>query len=270
MAADMSLRFRDSLRKLVPPWLSDRFTSGLTVGFRFLWVMIAPLDVAIESLVQGIRAAWPGAGTPTALAAIGRSRGILRGQADTDDEYATRLRGWLDSWRDAGSSEELARQIHLYLNNRPRVRVVNRAGKWVTVETDGSVTRNQQAFGWDNVSHPERAGYWSEEWIIVYPDQWSTAGNWGAGDGQTWGNADLGFGHGVTRVEYDAIYNLITTWKSAHSYVRTVIFSSTTGAFDPTNPGSLPDGSWGTWETYSGGNSVPSRDDAHRYWERDY
>lgn len=37
-------RLRDMLGGFVPWWLSDRPTSGKTVGFRFLWAMVAPLD----------------------------------------------------------------------------------------------------------------------------------------------------------------------------------------------------------------------------------
>lgn len=61
-------RFRDTLRKILPWWLSDRREQGKTVGFRYLWAIVAPLDAAMDVLVQGVNAWFPGRGTPTALA----------------------------------------------------------------------------------------------------------------------------------------------------------------------------------------------------------
>ena len=259
-------RFRDEIRKWIPPWLSDRRQSGLTYGFRFLWVMISVLDAAVEMLVQGLSAAWPGVGTYTALPLIGRTRGILRGEAETDASFSSRLIAWLDTWRGAGSALTLAKQIQAYLGNTPRVRIVNRAGFWITLDSDGTVTTAQQAFNWDGTSHPERSGFWSEMWIIIYPTQWALTGNWG--DGRTWGQPE-GLGHANNRVEYDAVNNLIAQWKAAHTKVRSVIWTSDSTLFDPTDPGTLPDGTWGAWGgTGSGSRVISGRNySTCRYWE---
>ncbi len=259
-------RFRDGIRSYIPTWLSDRPSSKKTAGFRLLWSLIAPLDAATEVLLQGLRAAWPGQGTPTALPLIGRSRGILRGRADTDDEYVARLLGWLDRWRIAGSMDAVALAIHEYLANRPRVRVVNRAGHWVTVEADGTITRANAAWNWDGVSHPGRAGYWSEIWIIIYPTDWPLNGTWG--DGRRWGR-DSGIGHVVSRQNVDAVKGLIGTWKSAHTKVRAVIWTSDPALFDPAVPASCPNGTWGAWGTTGNGSRVASGRNltSCRYWE---
>ncbi len=262
-------RLRDQLRGFVPWWLSDRhYSSGETVGFRYLWTMIATLDCYVDYVVQGLLAAWPGAGTPTALPLIGRSRGIIRGQADTDDQYAAKLRNWLPKWAAAGTQRQLAIELHEYLGNAPRVRIVNRSGHWVTVNADGSIVTHDVPWDWDSVSNPERAGYWSEMWIIVYPTQWALAGTWGAG--KTWGDGSgLGIGHDVSREEVDAVKNLIAQWKSAHSKVRAVIWTSDATLFDPTNPASLPDGTWGQWGTTGSGSRVAGGRNTTtcRYWE---
>jgi hypothetical protein len=260
------VRFRDVFKLITPWWLSDRPEQGKTVGYRYLWSMIAPLDALMEGLLQGIQAAYPGLGTPTALPFIGRARGILRGQADTDDDYAAKLRAWLDRWESAGSARGLAREIHEYLANHPRIRIVNRAGHWLTLEQDGTITETDAAWNWDGTSNPERAGYWSELWVIVYPTQWAKAAKWGTGE--KWGGG-LGFGHDVTRKGVDALTGLFAEWKSAHSKIRAVIWTSDATLFDPSNPTSLPNGTWGQWGGKGNGPRTGSGRNIStcRYWE---
>jgi hypothetical protein len=261
------VRIRDRVRGYVPWWLSDRhYSSGKTVGFRFMWAVISALDVYMQVALEALQSAWPGKGTPTALPLIGRSRGILRGEADTDAQYAAKLRMWLDKWANAGTQRQLAIEIHEYLANRPQVRIVNRAGHWVTVAADGTVTTATASWNWDSVSNPERSGFWSEMWIIIYPTQWAFSGNWG--DGRQWGARDSGIGHRVSRQEVDAVKGLIGQWKSAHSKVRAVIWTSDATLFDPTNPATRPDGTWGTWSIGSA-TRVPSGRNLTtcRYWE---
>lgn len=263
-------RMRDQLRRWVPWWLSDRrFSSGKTVGFRYLWAMIACFDAITQWILEGLLAAWPGAGTLTALSLIGRSRGIIRGQTDTDVEYASKLRQWLDKWAAAGSARQLAIELHEYLGNRPRVRIVTRAGFWVTVATDGTVTTTQAAWNWDGTSNPERSGYWSEMWVIIYPTQWAvnptvygTGRSWGLGDG-------FGIGHKVSRIEYDAVRGLLNQWKSAHTRISAVVWTSDATLFDPATPASLPNGAWGDWSVGGTGARVPNSRNLTtcRYWE---
>jgi hypothetical protein len=256
--ASAPLRFRDIFR--VPWWLADR--PGRTVGYRVVWTLIAMLDAFADVMLQGLQAAWPGIGTPSALPMIGRSRGIIRGQADTHATYAEKLRRWLDYWRDAGTQRAIAVALHEYLGNGPRVRVVNRAGFMTTVDTDGTITTTTCAWDWDSSSNPERSGYWWDQWIIVYPTQWAVRGEFGGGD--TVGGDALGLGHDVTRVEFDAVKGLLEQWKSAHSIVRAVIWTSDASRFDPATPASLPNGNWGQWHS---GTGVSDRDTStSRYW----
>jgi hypothetical protein len=261
---------REQLRDVVPWWLSDRhFTSGATVGFRFLWAAVAPLDAFFEYALESLRASWPDQAPEGALGLIGRSRGILRGQIDTADEYRARLRAWLDKWADAGSQRQLAIELHEYLADHPRVRIVNRAGLMVTVDEDGTVSTAQVAWDWDSVSHPERAGYWSELWIVIHPTQWAfEEGTWG--DGSAWGDApELGMGHDVPREAVDAVKGLVAQWKAAHSRVRAVIWCTDGTRFDPTDEASLPNGNWGSWGVLDAGTFVPSDRELTtcRYWE---
>lgn len=262
-------RFRDEIRSYVVPWLSDRHgaTPERSAGFRFLWSMVAPLDAAMDVLVQGLRAAHPGQGTPTALPLIGRSRGMIRGQGESDAAYGARLTTWLDRWRIAGTAEAIATALHEYLGNHPKVRVITRSGIWVTAELDGSITRTTATWDWDSVSHPGRAGFWSDIWIVIYPTQWANAPGvigddaYGLGDG-------YGAGHQASRIEVDAVKSILAQWKSAHTKVRAVIWTSDATLFDPLTPASCPNGAWGGWGTTGSSRVASSRNTTTcRYWE---
>lgn len=269
----VSVRFRDIFAKFTPPWLADRGkdVTQQTVGYRYLWSMIAPLDAAMDVLVQGLQAAWPGKGTSTALPYIGRSRGIVRGPTETDASFAFRLIQWLDTWRGAGSALTIARTLHDYLTGNPKVRVITRSGVWVTVNADGSVTYNNAAWNWDGTSHPTRSGYWSEIWIVIYPSPYATAGQFldvAGTPAPLWGD-QLGIGHDVPRSDYDAVKGLIAQWKAAHTKVRAVIWTSDATLFDPTNPATCPNGNWGAWGNTGAGSRVASSRNTTtcRYWE---
>ena len=269
----MIRKFRDTFR--VPEWLSNRV--GLDVGYRLAWAILSPLDALFETMYQGVLAGRPGANY-TSLGLIGRSRGIVRGADDTDEDYAERLREWLDTWRQAGRAECLARQLHEVLPGRPRVRVASRLGNWVTVNADGSLaTHDSISLDWDFLSHPERtsdiANWWSEMWIII-EDPWEYRPTDLAFAGLLTGDT-RGIGHFCRQEDVDIVKGQILQWKSAHSYVRAVIWSTDPSDFDPTNPASLPNGRWGQWSIDSGkdragnGSRVASPRDVTttRYWE---
>ncbi len=269
--ADTDLRLRDLIDKLVPPWLAARIKAKKTAGYRVLWSMIAPLDAMLDTFNQGIAAWFPGVGTTTAIGHIGRSRGIIRNQGETLEEYAARLTRWLDIWPEAGSQELIAVAIHQFLSSHPRVRVITRNGLWLTVEPDGEIVRlDSDAWDWDSVSHPERNDpdepWWSDMWIVVQVSQWDER----PGElGDLTGDDGFALGHLATHQEVDAIKGLINQWKGAHSCVRAVIWTTDPDLFDPEVPASLPDGTWGAWGMYDGGSYVPSGRNitSCRYWE---
>lgn len=267
--ADLDLRIRDIFARVLPPWLWERILAGKTVGYRFLWGMIAPLDALLDTLNLGLAAWFPGQNV-TSLPYIGRSRGIIRGQGETAAAYAERLIRWLDTWPQAGSQELIGVSIHHFLASHPRVRVITRAGKWLTVETDGSIVRQDAAWDWDSVTHPERNDpdepWWSDMWIVVQLSPWDerpgTLGDLVGDDG-------FAIGHLATHEEVDAVKGLISQWKGLHSRVRAVIWTTDPDLFDPDVPASNPDGTWGAWGMYSGSSYVPSGRNTTtcRYWE---
>lgn len=263
--------FRSILARLVPSWMGNRL--GKNVGFKFVWSMFVPLDIAADAVLQGVNDWGPGSpgATPTALPLIGQSRGIVRGEAESDESYARRLRAWLDTWEDAGSSQGLALAIQSYLANTPTVRIVNRAGFWVSVANDGTITTATAAWNWDTVSNPERSGWWADLWIIVYPCEWPVADTVGA-------TADPshdveGMGHLVPPAAVDAILGLVEQWKGAHTWVEAIVWSYDATLFDPADIGAAgnPDGSWAYPCKYVAGAYVPARtgatDGRARYWQ---
>lgn len=272
MAAQV--RLRDTLTKYLPPWLTDRGGAffGLTVGYRFLWVIAAMFDVLADVAIAALQAPWPGKGTPTALSAIGSSRGMLRGQGESDASYAARLPTWYDRARQWGSMLSYARAIHEYCGNRPRVRVYNRAGACLEVaQTTGAITRyaaGSTSWNWDSVSNPERAGRWWNTWVCVYPDPWARPPVLGSGrilgDG-----SGHGIGHLVTRQEVDAVKAEVEQYKSAHTHVVAIIWTTDATLFDPTNPATQPAGDWGYWSTRGSGARVASGrgNSTCRIWE---
>jgi hypothetical protein len=246
-------RFRDVFRRFTPWFLSDRsLSTGESVGYRYLWALLAPLDAYAEVLVQGLIAPWPGLGTPTALALIGRSRGIIRGRLDTDEDYALKLRDWLNRAREWGGMRGLAIELAQYLGIS-RLRVINRAGRWVTYY-NGSIIVEDAAWDWDSVSHPERAGDWSDEWIIVYSPFAERPGALG----DLVGEDGYALGHLIKREEVDATLGIIAQTKGAHSRVRAVIWTTNPDNFQPGVPASCPDGTWGAWGTTGSGSRVKS------------
>lgn len=259
--------FRDTFRQYITRWLQNR--PGSNVGYRMLWAMIAPLDKAMQTVVEGARAAFPGLGTPTALPLIGQSRGRLQGEAESDEHFAERVIPWLDDWTqdDRFASEMMARDIQNYLANTPAVTVVDRAGHWMQLSASGVATQTIAPWNWDGTSNPERAGIWGDLWIIVYPCEWTEAPTIAAGAAQPVTDG-LGWGHQVDRTAVDAILSLVAQWKGAHTTIRAIVWS-----YDPTlclpNGSNNPDGNWGASSKYTRGppsTRIPARSANARYW----
>lgn len=238
---------------VVPNWLSNR--SGKNVGFSLLWVIALASDFLVQTALEGFRAALPGIGTSTALSLIGASRGLIQGRVETDAAFALRLQAWLTTWENAGQDQELANEVRTYLGGSTVVRVVNRRGHFVTANADGTFSIfNDVDWGgdWDGTSNPGNSTHWSDIWLIVYPDPtydtYTSIHDASWDFGNTGGTA-LGLGHKVPRAQRDAILQIVSAWKGAHTYVQAIIWSDNPALFVP---GSLPtagnpNGTWGGW-----------------------
>lgn len=282
-AVNIQRRFRDTVDAIVPVWLRNR--PGFDVGYRTLWGGLAILDGLFDILLAGQRGARPGHGmdepglaVTSALPLVGASRGIIRGEDDTEEEFAEKLRAWLDEHRNMASQEVLAHVIHGYVSGHPRVRVIQQGSParglpiWITVEQDGTVTTTEASWDWDSISNPDRNNpdepHWSDIWIVVYPAYAHRPNVYG--DGTKWGGDRWGIGHLVNRQAFDALLGQLGYWKGAHTRIRAILWAQQDGDYNPDGSGLQPDGTWGRWSMLDGsGNSVPSgRDRTYtRYWE---
>jgi hypothetical protein len=123
---------------------------------------------------------------------------------------------------------------------------------------------------WDSISNPERAQYWWDNWIVVYPDEFPATGTFGArtGGNVPMNNPSLGIGHLCTRLQVSTIRGLVYRWKGQHIVVRWVIFTTDQALFNPANPGYAgnPNGKWGTWGYFNGTSTVTNLNSACRFW----
>jgi|HubBroStandDraft_5_1064220.scaffolds.fasta_scaffold109379_2 hypothetical protein len=266
-------------------WLAN--VPGANTGFKIAYSIARIGDLLIETAWEGMLAAMPGVGTPTALPLIAQARGILQGPSESNASFVQRLVAWLTTWAQAGSAEILAQQIQSFLVGQgtmgagiyPIVRVVDRSGNWVIANADQSLTLvTGVPFPWDNIGgwdyHPGAAvsGWWSDMWIIVAPPTGSEP-IWPLYTGTSdpaWLNnfgankATLGGGHQAPLSIAQSVLSLIATWKGAHTWFRAVIWPSNPTDF---SPGSVTaDGSFGNWSKNVGGVQTPDRLASARYW----
>lgn len=253
----------EGIERVVPWWL--RYRIGLERGYRYLWSSALMCDALIHALIEGVQAAWPGYGTPTALSEIGATRGIVKGLSDTNDEYAERLRDWLDAYPRMGSDEAIVRSLHEYLLSRPMVRIVDRHGQWTEIDEAGDVRTFEAPWDWDSISHPTAAvDRPTDVWVIVYGAAYAHQPDWDALD------LTHGIGHTVPTNERDQAIALLKQWKPAHNFVRCVLWVDDPAELDPEAEVGLPDGKWGKWGKDDGsGTRVRARNSAFRYWEFD-
>lgn len=257
-----NLSYRESVRALVPPWLSDRNPAQPSRGFRYLYSMAAALDAMLETAVEGMRAKYPGQGTPTALPYIGRDRRIIRGPTEPATAFAARLIGWLDSWRLAGSARSVLEQLApgFAPGAAPTMRIVNNHGVWYTLANGTLTIQYANNWNWDN-----RTDLWGRCWVIFYATggyPWGKDGRWGDGkkwgDGRTWGTT-------MTRGQLATLQAIVAQWRSQQTRYVNLIVAFDPTSFNPAHP--EPDGTWGKFYKIVGGVAVPSRLGSARYFD---
>jgi hypothetical protein len=281
---------RSALASIVPTWLAN--VPGFRLLYSFCYVIALIADCLREIAWEGRISAFPGVGTPTALPWIAQSRGLLQGPNETTAAFAARCIAYRQTWRSAGANAALAQNVQAFLMGAgtlaagalPIVRVVDRAGNWVTANADGTLTRATAAWswdgisGWDDGSRPQPpatcAAYVSDLWVIVAPPSGATPvfaeytgtadAAWLVNAGQ--GNAvQMGLGHQANRAYVAGILDLVATWRGAHTCCRGIIFAADTVTFSPTTP--TADGTYGNFSKNVAGNQVPARLAAARYWQ---
>lgn len=257
------MTLRDTARKFFPPWMLDRVAAGLVNGWKYIYSFLVMGDLLIQFAIEGVLAKFPGYCPAEALPIIGRDRRITRGLAETDDSYATRLIGWLDAWKRAGSAYAILDQIAAYLGTPGTLRIVTANGTWWTRNPDGSrervVTLPTKNWDWDGEDD-----LWARFWVILYADDygWTTDGVWGT-PGEVWG--DDGTGWGLSNVPWQVgqdLRGIIAEWKSAASICKNIVISLDSSYPDPATPAGapMPIGNWGSAYQIVAGTAVPVRD----------
>lgn len=146
--------FRDTLRKISPPWLQRGLAEK--IGYAIAVQIDAISDVA----TAGVFARYPGLGTPTALQLIGRERRIRRGRLETDASYAGRLRRWLVDHPRRGGPYALLEQLRAYFSAAPfPIHLASISGVRYVLDVDGAITRDVPA-----VRNKAR---WAR-WVLLY------------------------------------------------------------------------------------------------------
>jgi len=214
--------FRESIMEIAPPWLLGETGQGVQYAAGTV------IDSLAEWNNEGIKAAFPGIGTPDALALIGRDRVLDRGPTETDAHYASRLSKAFDTWATAGAAPTLLKQLLAWFNpatNTP-IRVVSNAAVWHSINPVTEIVTKTVVgtnWTWDGFA-PVR---WFRGWVILdssaapwLPDLWGAPGTWG--DGGTWGS-------NATLTEVAQLQRIVRKWKPAHVSCLNiiVIFSAT-------------------------------------------
>ena len=183
-------------------------------GLRLVSVIGTAVDNAYDEVFEASAAGSVAAPTfpADALPLLGSERNIERYPIETDDQYATRVKGAWESWEQAGTMRIVAELS--YLGFDAEIKEVHTAG-W---DWDGDT---------DN---------WSRFWVIITQDVWDPI-YWGSG-GAAWG--DGVWGCDATQAEAGTLIRLIRKWKPGHMVPITVVVMD-----EETWDEEQPDGTWG-------------------------
>lgn len=258
----MTLRtFRDTIVQLAPPWLRGYWSARLLYAFGLHF------DAIVDAATAATKARFPGECPPDALPYIGRERGIRRGFAETDEQYAARLTTWIDDRRLKGGYFALMRQLQGYCTGyQVTVRmVVSRSGyaDWFTFTPSGGMEHYRATpsnWDWDGATNkPTRV------FVILYPaGAFTGKGTWG--DGSKWGDRVNTWGMSATRDQVRTLEFIVREWMPPHAKCGQLIVALDPASFAPNGSGAgYPDGTWDKWHKTSGGVAVKNRLDTARY-----
>lgn len=251
--------FRDSFKKISPPWLAEGLAGG--VGYAIGLI----LDAGSDIVQQGIKARMPGRGTFEALPLIGEAMMIDRGPTEPDASYAARLKKAFDTWRIAGSASAVLTQLRAYfLPTVPaNIRLVSNASVWHVIDAVTEVVTKSKPspanWVWDAFAPSLTATpRWWRFWVVIDGTSRWSQWFWGTsgvtyGDGNTWGST-------ATRDEVLSIQRIVRRWKAAHAICEHIIITFNSSLFEATDApgGDMPDGDWDQWLNRSGNAA---------YWE---
>lgn len=257
--------FRNTIAVIVPPWLDGKF------GKRLMYAFGTTVDALMDLYMEGVKARFPGEGTPDALPYIGNDRIIVRGFDEPDDSFVARLVRWLDSHRVNGTPGARLRQLRGYFTPHAlRIRNVfvtaqaAHVAVWhsllESVDIDGTlelIKTTPENWNWDGLFKGAR--FWTLLYVTgIFTDD---------GDHNDPGDHNDGghVGSSATGAQIATVKKLISFWRGAHahSYYTLIVFDDS--LFDPTGSGAnYPDGHWDLW---SEGGGLPNRPAGVEFWE---
>lgn len=155
-------QFRDSIPQNAPPWLATGNAE------RYLYSFGLALDLLAEKMNQATRAHMPGLADPTAIPYQAEDRRLVQGTAESDDAFIDRMRGFLDTWRRAGSRKSVMGQVQAYLTGlQPGV-----PQDWPELAIVGS---NGTTASWDVLTFSAAQGA-APAHQLVTPSNWDVDG----------------------------------------------------------------------------------------------
>lgn len=202
----MVITFRDTIRKVVPPWLRTGVAGKLLYAIGSQWDALTDMAVATNTI------GFPGVYSDESLPMLGRERRIRRGRIESAAGYAVRLKRWLTDHRTRGGPYAMLAQLFAYYTgNHFPIRLVYRSGRAFHMDVDGSVVMLDQP--WSPDSQPEK---WARWWLFY---EWPTPvapahilGEPGLIVGPTWT-----LGSGLTPTEVYDLRIVPKEWNAAHA-----------------------------------------------------
>jgi hypothetical protein len=234
----MATNFRGLYKYMVPSWLYEG------EGEIVLHSLSLILDAATQRMRDGLTARFPVYAGDSALALIGRDRGIPRGRAETVAHYAARLTAWRypRGHRTRGSAFALLEQVSEYFGG---------IGCWTIdanlnrhVRTADGTEAYSYGYPWEWDTQP--ASNWSRFWLVV--------------DGPAM-PADPVFEdvRAIRALFYGAI-----PWRPAGTQPEWMILQDAFGDIV------IPAGDdWSRWSVNVAGAQLPLRWYGNRYWSLD-
>lgn len=228
-----------------------------------------------------VKARFPSLAPPDAIQWITADRMIDAGPNELASHVALRAIRWLDMARYFGTPIGVMYSILGYLSPLlPKVSLVNQNARWYSYAAGTDPWPSGQAFptapdvttfavtptpywNWDKDADPwYGAAAWWRSWVIV---QSPSGSPWAAPSATFGGGASFGDGTAINwsgpPADAQMLRNLTRKFKSAHTYVPTIIVTYLSTIFNETGgtPGTnLPDGKWGHWSKVAASGGYPS------------
>ena len=279
---------------VAPPWLQQgAYGQGSGVGGRYLQTIGTELQTIATRARQAAVVSMPGVGDPTAIPLLCADRLLVQGPSETNAQISARLSNAFNSWLIAGGDwgvlSEILALFTGFANGIPPARIVSgsvgadsiRWSYWTATPPPYATrpplhTPPMGNWNWDFDAEYTGLGPnvspWYRYWIVIDsystyawcgPNQLIGTGGFKIGDGTA-----IGFNIGPQI--FTAMRQVLRNWQQAGAWCRWIIvnFNATGAFYQPDNPNSEPDGTWGPPAKLQAGNPpvwVPARDSNSRF-----